>query len=139
MKSLHYLKNEMEYKDIIIIYLMETTKTELINNIKEWIKLDNEISKLQSELKERKDKKKSLSINLMDIMKKNNLDCFDINGGSILYKKNVTKKPITAKSLMQLLHQYYPSASDKAEELTKFILDNREEQLKETILRKINK
>ena len=129
----------MEYKDIIIIYLMETTKTELINNIKEWIKLDNEISKLQSELKERKDKKKSLSINLMDIMKKNNLDCFDINGGSILYKKNVTKKPITAKSLMQLLHQYYPSASDKAEELTKFILDNREEQLKETILRKINK
>ena len=118
---------------------METTKTELINNIKEWIKLDNEISKLQSELKERKDKKKSLSINLMDIMKKNNLDCFDINGGSILYKKNVTKKPITAKSLMQLLHQYYPSASDKAEELTKFILDNREEQLKETILRKINK
>ena len=129
----------MEYKDIIIIYLMETTKTELINNIKEWIKLDNEISKLQSELKERKDKKKSLSINLMDIMKKNNLDCFDINGGSILYKKNVTKKPITAKSLMQLLHQYYTSASDKAEELTKFILDNREEQLKETILRKINK
>ena len=118
---------------------METTKTELINNIKEWIKLDNEISKLQSELKERKDKKKSLSINLMYIMKKNNLDCFDINGGSILYKKNVTKKPITAKSLMQLLHQYYPSASDKAEELTKFILDNREEQLKETILRKINK
>ena len=118
---------------------METTKTELISNIKEWIKLDNEISKLQTELKERKDKKKSLSFNLMDIMKKNNLDCFDINGGSILYKKNVTKKPITAKSLMQLLHQYYPAASEKAEELTKFILDNREEQLKETILRKINK
>lgn len=118
---------------------METTKTELINNIKEWIKLDNEISKLQQEMKERKDKKKNLSINLMEIMKKNNLDCFDINGGSILYKKNVTKKPITAKSLMLLLHQYYPTASDKADEITKFILDNREEQLKETILRKINK
>jgi hypothetical protein len=119
--------------------MAETTKTELINNIKEWIKLDNEISKLQQEMKERKDKKKNLSINLMEIMKKNNLDCFDINGGSILYKKNVTKKPITAKSLMQLLHQYYPTASDKADEITKFILDNREEQLKETILRKINK
>ena len=73
-------------------------------------------------------------------MKKNDLDCFDINGGAILYKKNVTKKPITAKTLTQLLHQFYPAnAADKADELTKFILENREETTKETILRKMNK
>ena len=116
------------------------TKQELVNNIKEWIKLDNEISKLNLEIKERKNKKKKLSVDLVEVMKKNDLDSFDINGGSILYKKNVTKKPITAKSLMQILHQFYPSnAADKAEELTKFILENREETTKETILRKINK
>ena len=116
------------------------TKQELVNNIKEWIKLDNEISKLNIEIKERKNKKKQLSIDLVEVMKKNKLDCFDINGGSILYKKNVTKKPITAKSLMQVLQQFYPSnAADKAEELTKFILENREETTKETILRKMNK
>ncbi len=116
------------------------TKQELVNNIKEWIKLDNEINKLNLEIKERKNKKKQLSSDLVEVMKKNKLDCFDINGGSILYKKNVTKKPITAKSLMQILHQFYPSnAGDKAEELTKFILENREETTKETILRKMNK
>jgi hypothetical protein len=119
---------------------METTKQELVNNIKEWIKLDNEINKLNLEMKERKEKKKKLSADLVVVMKKNDLDCFDINGGAILYKKNVTKKPITAKTLTQLLHQFYPaSAADKADELTKFILENREETTKETILRKMNK
>jgi len=75
---------------------------------------------------------------LMKVMKTNKLDCFDINGGSILYKKNVSKKPINSKTLIQLLNQYYDSTS-KAEELTKYIMDNREEQVKETIKRKINK
>ena len=37
------------------------TKEELITNIKEWIKIDNEILKLQTEIKERKNKKKTLS------------------------------------------------------------------------------
>ena len=119
---------------------METTKQELINNIKEWINLDNEINKLNTELKEKKNKKKKLSADLVEIMKKNDLDSFNINGGSILYKKNVTKKPITAKSLMQVLQQFYPAnATNKAEELTKFILENREETTKETILKKMNK
>ena len=119
---------------------METTKQELVNNIKEWISLDNEISKLNLEIKERKNKKKKLSLDLVEVMKKNDLDSFNINGGSILYKKNVTKKPITAKSLMQILHQFYPAnAADKADELTKFILENREETTKETILKKMNK
>ena len=40
------------------------TKQELVNNIKEWIKLDNEISKLNLEIKERKNKKKKLSVYL---------------------------------------------------------------------------
>ena len=116
------------------------TKQELVNNIKEWIKLDTEINKLNIEIKEKKNKKKKLSADLVGVMKKNDLDSFDINGGSILYKKNVTKKPITAKTLMQVLQQFYPTnAADKADELTKFILENREETIKETILRKMNK
>ena len=130
----------MNIKISLYSFIMETTKQELVNNIKEWINLDNDISKLNIEIKDRKNKKKKLSADLVEIMKKNDLDSFNINGGSILYKKNVTKKPITEKSLMQVLQQFYPTnATDKAEELTKFILENREETTKETILRKMNK
>jgi hypothetical protein len=115
------------------------TKEELVTNIKEWIKMDTEINKLQQEIKDRKNKKKQLSEELMTVMKKNEIDCFDINGGSLVYKQNKIKKPINAKSLIATLQTYFASTPAKAEEVTKFILDNREEQIKETIKRKVDK
>jgi len=127
-----------EYKIFTYYDIMET-KEELITNIKEWIKIDNEILKLQTEIKERKNKKKTLSETLMTVMKKNEIDCFDINGGALIYKQNKVKKPINSKTLMSVLQNYYKNEPKHAEELTKYILDNREEQIKETIKRKIDK
>jgi hypothetical protein len=115
------------------------TKEELVTNIKEWIKIDTEILQLQNEIKSRKNKKKQLSESLMEVMKKNEIDCFDINGGSLVYKKNTIKKPINSKTLISTLKTYFEKTPAKAEELTKFILDNREEQVKETIKRKVDK
>ena len=115
------------------------TKEELVMNIKEWIKMDTEITKLQQEIKDRKNKKKNLSEELMNVMKKNEIDCFDINGGSLVYKQSKVKKPINTKTLISTLQTYFSSTPAKAEEITKFILDNREEQIKETIKRKIDK
>jgi hypothetical protein len=115
------------------------TKEELVNNIKEWIKIDGEILKLQNEIKDRKLKKKNLTESLVIVMKKNEIDCFDINGGSLIYKKSKTKKPVNAKTLMSSLKTYFSTNPMQAEEVTKFVMDNREEQIKETIKRKINK
>jgi len=115
------------------------TKEELVTNIKEWIKMDTEINKLQQEIKDRKNKKKQLSEELMNVMKKNEIDCFDINGGSLVYKQSKVKKPTNAKSLIATLQTYFASTPAKAEEVTKFILDNREEQIKESIKRKVDK
>ena len=72
-------------------------------------------------------------------MKQNEIDCFDTKGGSISYKKNIVKKPITGKTLMASLAQYYKNEPAIAEELGKYVLNNREEQVKETIKRKIDK
>ena len=115
------------------------TKEELIINVKEWIKIDNEIQELQKEIKIRQKKKKTFSIALMNVMKKNDIDCFDINGGSLIYKKSISKKAINAKSLLQTLQNYYKTDQNIAEELTKHILDNRLETTRETIKRKIIK
>ena len=38
------------------------TKEQLINNIKEWIKLDGDITKLRAEIKEKNNKKKHIKI-----------------------------------------------------------------------------
>ena len=116
------------------------TKEELISNVKEWIKMDNEISAFQTEIKERKNKKKLLTERLMNVMKKNEIDCVDIKGGALLYKKTITKKPINAKTLMVTLKEYYKNSNPQlAEDLTKHILENREESVKESIKRKTDK
>ena len=115
------------------------TKEQLVNNIKEWIKMDNEIAQLKSEIKDRNNKKKGLTTDLVNVMKNNKIDCFDINGGALVYKKSIVKKPINGKSLLLALKNFYKNDPQIAEDLTKHVLENREEQVKETIKRKIDK
>ena len=115
------------------------TKEQLVNNIKEWIKMDTEIAKLKAEIKDRNNKKKLLTENLVTVMKTNSIDCFDINGGALVYKSSKIKKPINGKTLLTALQNYYKSDPKVAEDITKHVMDSREEQIKETIKRKVNK
>lgn len=115
------------------------TKDQLINAVKQWIKLDNEIHTLKKEEAQRKNEKKEVSIKLMDIMKKNEIDCFDIKDGQICYSKKSIKKPITKKTLMDTLVKYCNGDMLKASDINNYIIENREEVIKETIVRKLNK
>ena len=114
-------------------------KEQLVQNIKEWIKIDNEIAQFKAEIKERNTKKKTLTESLVTVMKTNSIDCFDINGGALVYKKNKVKKPINGKTLLQALQTYYKSDPQMAEDIAKHVMDSREEQVKETIKRKVDK
>jgi hypothetical protein len=117
----------------------ETTKEQLIKTIKEWVRIDNEIRLLEKEQKTRKQEKKRLSDSLLNIMKQNEIDCFDINDGKIMYQTKKSKKPITKKMLFDVLSKFYGGDYMKTTELNEFILENREEITKECIVRKINK
>ena len=116
-----------------------STKEELVTNIREWIKIDNEIVKLKADIKDKINKKKSLTNNLVSVMKHNSIDCFDINGGALMYKQKKTKKAISCKFLLIELQKYYKDQPELAKEITKHLLDNREESVKEEIKRKIDK
>jgi hypothetical protein len=118
---------------------INNTKEQLVNNIKEWIKIDNEVAQLKADIKERTNKKKLLTENLVTVMKTNSIDCFDINGGALVYKKNKVKKPINGKTLLSALQNYYKTDPKIAEDIAKHVMDSREEQIKETIKRKIDK
>ena len=116
-----------------------TTKEELISNIKEWIKIDNEITRLKLEVKEKTNKKQNLSTSLVNIMKTNSIDCFDINGGALVYKQKKTKKTISGKFLLEQLEKYYKDQPEIAKDITKQVLDNRVQVIKDEIKRKIDK
>lgn len=111
----------------------------LINTIKEWVKVDNELRTIKKEENIRKENKKQLSVKLIEIMKNNKIDCVDINNGQLCYNQQNVKKPLTKKNLMGILSKYYKGNELKANELKDFILNNREETIRETIVRKVDK
>ena len=111
--------------------------TQIINSVKEWVKLDNEMRTLKEELNIRKKKKDNISNGLLQSMKEKEIDSFDLKDGKLEYKTRKTKKPISKKMLLNILSQYYNGDPNKASELNNYILANREENTKETILRKI--
>jgi hypothetical protein len=116
-----------------------SSKEELVANIREWIKIDNDIAKMKADIKDKTNKKKTLTENLVVVMKQNSIDCFDINGGALMYKQKKSKKPISCKFLLEELQKYYKDQPDIAKDLTKHLLDNRLETIKDEIKRKIDK
>mgnify|MGYP000642515586 FL=1 len=114
------------------------TKEQLIHVVKEWVTMDNDIRKHQQLVREMKTKQKNVSQQLMTTMKQNEIECFDINNGSLVYKKNKVKKPINKNTLYSILNDYFKGNTEHVEDLGKYIMDNRQEVVKETIQRKID-
>ncbi len=115
------------------------TKDELVKHIRQWIEIDNGISELQKQIKQLKENKKDLTSSLMTVMKTNEIDCFDINDGKLIYSKSKIKKPINKKSLLTALDSYFKNDSKLVQEVSDHILNSREETIKESIRRKKEK
>jgi len=118
---------------------MGDNKNQLIHTVKEWVRIDNEIRQLQKEISTRRHDKKLMNDKLMETMKTNDIDCFDLNDGKICYTKKNVKKPINNKVLLDILTKYYSGDISQASEINNFINDNRIEITKENITRKISK
>jgi len=133
-KILHIARTNIKF----FLHIEQMNNQEiLIKTVQEWVQTDNEIRTLKTELNKRNKIKKEFSVKLMDIMKQNEIDCFDLKDGQISYVQRNIKKPITKKMLVEVLSKYYHGDISKALEVKDFIDDNREEYVKETIERKI--
>ncbi len=110
-------------------------KAEIIESIKEWMRIDNEIRNLNKEVRDRKTLQTNISKRLMTTMKDNNIDEFNVKEGKLVYSKKQVKKPITKKYLTDVLLKYYDGDAEQATELNSFIDENREATTKESIRR----
>lgn len=107
---------------------------ELVQTIKTWMEVESKITSLGKELRELRKTKKTLNASLMEVMKENEIDCFDCTSGQITYTKNNVKKSINKKYLNDILGKYFENTqSEEAEKLCNFILDNRDVQVRENI------
>jgi len=114
-----------------------TTADDLRAFVKEWMEIDDEMKTLQRELKGRRARKKELTEQLVDIMKTNEIDCFDVNNGKLIYAKNKVKTPLSKKHLLESLNQYFAEHPEiEGADVGSYILDARQVKIKESIRRK---
>tara|TARA_B100001287_G_scaffold273842_1_gene278058 strand:- start:748 stop:1134 length:387 start_codon:yes stop_codon:yes gene_type:complete len=116
------------------------SKAELIEIIKEWRTLDEEIKAIQKEIKVRRNKKKELSDKLIKVMRTNDIECFDINNGKLLYTKSKLKETINKSYLIKVINNYFDDdESIETEKVADYILENRNTKIKESIRCKLDK
>ena len=116
-----------------------SNKDQLLESVKAWIKIDSEINLLKNEIKERNNKKKALTDNLIKVMRENKIDCFDMHDGVLVCKRSAVKKTISGKTLLASLQSYFKDKPELAVDLTKHVLENREVIEKDIIKMKYDK
>lgn len=121
------------------MHLMYNTimdKELIISTIKEWMDIDNDLKEIQKLAKEKRERKKYLTEMLVTIMRDNEIDCFDVNQGKLVYTKRTVKETMSKKYLLKALQAFYREDPEHANEVTDFLLNNRQEKIKEQITRK---
>ena len=114
-------------------------KEEIVNNVKNWLQIEEEIKELQKIVREKKKDKKVYTENLVNIMKQNEIDCFDITDGKLLYTRNKVKQALSKKHLLNALSAYFQHDGSKAKDVANFVLESREIKVRENIRHKQKK
>ena len=116
-----------------------SNQQELLQNVKTWLDIDNQIRTLQKEIRDRRKLKKELTQSLVGIMKTQDIDALNVPDGQLIYNKTKTKAPLSKKHLLTSLAQYFKNDQRMVDELSKYIMESRQEKEKENIKRKIKK
>lgn len=112
------------------------SNNEIVDTIKNWVTLNSKMKVLQKELTVMRKEKKIITDKLVLVMKNNDIDEFDLNGGKLIYSKNKVKAPLSRKHLIDSLAKFYKNDTELVEELSKFIMESRSESIKESIKHK---
>ena len=114
-------------------------KENLQTSVKEYLSIDDQITALNKAVKERREKKKKLSQEILGLMKQFEINNMNTSNGKLIYSVTKTKEPLTRKSLVRTLNIYFNDNSEKANELSKFVMDNRKKIERVQLRRRINK
>jgi DUF917 family protein len=115
------------------------TKDQVKEYLRQWVRVENEIGTLQAEIKKRKLLHQQLSASLLSVMRQNEIDCFDLANGRVVYSKTKIRAPLNNGQLKTALTKYYKDDTEKVNSLTEFLLASRVEKTRESIKMKIPK
>jgi len=122
-----YLQEDNKYNEQNnkIIDKSFLSKNEIVDLIKDWLKIEEDIKILKKNLNIKNKNKKEITDVLVKFMNTQNIDSFNMNNGSIIHKKKTIKKTISSKFLLEKLKEYHDDIQT-AEQMFNFIQNKRE-------------
>jgi len=139
-----YAKNPTQYEDDLDADTdsVETTtpvytKEDLIQTVRQWVQIDNQIRQMNKMLKKLKEDKKSHNAHMIEIMKSYSIDNFELKDGQIQYKKYKSRETLTQKKLLEILSKHPQLQQEQAQLLNEFVFDNRKIIEKDVVIRKV--
>lgn len=137
-----YAKTPTQYEDDLDTDSVETTtpvytKEDLIQTVRQWVQIDNQIRQMNKMLKKLKEDKKSHNAHMIEIMKSYSIDNFELKDGQIQYKKYKSRETLTQKKLLEILSKHPQLQQEQAQLLNEFVFDNRKIIEKDVVIRKV--
>jgi hypothetical protein len=113
-------------------------KEQLTTTVKSYLELDDQIKALNKALVDRRKQKTKMTSEILEMMKKFEIDNMNTKNGRLIYSVNKTFKPLNKTNLLSGLNMYFKN-DDQAKTVTQVVLDNREKVEKVNLRRTINK
>ena len=101
-------------------------KNKLQQKVKEYLSLDEQIVALRKGLKERNSKKTDISDEIIDIMKKLNIDNLNVKDGKLVSKTSTVNKTLSKSTLIDGLAEIFKNDDTKLQDAMKTILEKRQ-------------
>lgn len=112
------------------------SKEDLINTVKKWVYLDNQIKQLNTMLKTLRNEKKEHNVQMVEMMKASNIDNLELKDGQIQYKKYSKRESLTQKKLLDILTKHPQLQSEQVKMLNDYVYENRKVVEKDVVIRK---
>lgn len=106
--------------------------------VQQWISYDDDIRKLKEAEKKINEAKKALTEPILQFMSKNSIEDCNTSTGKLKYCVSLHKKPMSKQFLVDKLTIYLNNGK-KSEEITNYLLENREVEQKVNLRRAIPK
>lgn len=111
-------------------------KNKLQSQVKQYLDLDEEITALKKAVKERNEKKKNFSVEILEIMKKMEIDNLNVKNGKLVSKTTTTNKAINKNVIASGLGEIFNNDDERVSQAIQLILEKRE-KVEKTSLRHV--
>lgn len=109
--------NSTSIEDEMNNSLNEHLLEEFKKNVKNWLKLDNDIKRVQLALKGLKEKKNLINEEILNFMKKFNIEDLNTKDGVIRYKTTYIKEPLSQKTIKNKLQEMFENQPEIYEKI----------------------